>query len=398
MTQPDDATRSPEQVDALTSAVERLTEQIAVLTQAMDDLRTDVQWLIQNREQLEPALQKTIDEISDDVQVLVRRAFQPQADHPRILSERVANDPGVPNLSAIAVPEPTLPSPLQEATPATVGAEPIAESTSRETQPDPPSTPQSEPISERNADRPSGAALISPPAQQRKNRPLHERMYFQRHMTDIVRAIGYEVLLRDEALARVRPMIDQYGRAAIESAAEELLEVEENGATTTVRLRDHARQLARQILGRPPEAGAAQTQKPGAPKSQPIVVPKVDVSQLKAIKTSRQKAVAEFQKHMESRGLVFEKIDDKSRCKYTNRHLAALDFIVREEGAPPELITIRKTVTETQRHDLAEWKAIIGNEATVSMIWQYVDDAGRQSWETVELDFNAASATTERQR
>jgi len=30
------------------------------------------------------------------------------------------------------------------------------------------------------------------------------------------------------------------------------------------------------------------------------------------------------------------------------------------------------------------------------MIWQYVDDAGRQSWETVELDFNAASATTER--
>jgi len=161
----------------------------------------------------------------------------------------------------------------------------------------------------------------------------------------------------------VRPIIDQYGRAAIESAAEELLEVEENGANVTVRLRDHARQLARQILGRPPETGAVQTQEPRASKSQPIVVPKVDVSQLKAIKTSRQKAVADFQKHLESRGLAFEKIDDKTRRKYTDKHLAALDFIVREEDAPPELITIRKTVTETQRHELAEWKATMGNGA-----------------------------------
>ena len=78
---------------------------------------------------------------------------------------------------------------------------------------------------------------------------------------------------------------------------------------------------------------------------------------------------------------TFEQIDNVTRTKYTDKHIGALDFIIREAGEPPELIAIRRKVTTTQLHDLKQWQAIIGKEALVSIVWLYVDGAGHTSWE-----------------
>lgn len=246
------------------------------------------------------------------------------------------------------------------------------------------------------ASPPSSKAWPPPPSEHyRSTTPLYLRIYAQRHMTDIVRAVGHQSLSQDDFQQRMQSLVERYGPATIDPAVEELLESESQDGMTVFRLRGDVRQHARGLLGPPPElaphsvAGEAATN--AAPtgsqtaKTHPFIVPKMDLSTLKPVKLPRNKVLPEFEEHLKSRGIAFERIDEHTRRKYTDKYLGALDFIIREEGEPPELVTVRKSVTATQAHDLAQWKAIIGNQAFVSMIWPYVDDAGRQSWETTEL-------------
>jgi hypothetical protein len=79
--------------------------------------------------------------------------------------------------------------------------------------------------------------------------PLYIRIYFRKHMTDVVRAFGYDELPKAEARSRVQPLIDTYGEADIRAACEEIVEANADG--TAWRLTEQARKLAIGILGRP---------------------------------------------------------------------------------------------------------------------------------------------------
>ena len=72
-------------------------------------------------------------------------------------------------------------------------------------------------------------------------------------LTDIVRAVGYDVLSEDEIRARLQPIIDQQGKEAVEAAIEELLDIT-TGSEGTVQLKLHVRKIARQLLGPPPDS------------------------------------------------------------------------------------------------------------------------------------------------
>jgi hypothetical protein len=87
--------------------------------------------------------------------------------------------------------------------------------------------------------------------------PLWHRMYFQKSMTDVVRLMEYDELPVEEARARLMPLIETYGKAAIEEAARELVIVDDTKTPAVARLSDEARALAIQILGRPPQPGGA---------------------------------------------------------------------------------------------------------------------------------------------
>ncbi len=86
-------------------------------------------------------------------------------------------------------------------------------------------------------------------------------MYFRQHMTDVVRAFGYEEVSREEARRRVEPLIERYGRPDIEAACAEIVEATPAGLW---RLTEHARQLAAGMLGRPksPVPAAPPTESP----------------------------------------------------------------------------------------------------------------------------------------
>lgn len=84
--------------------------------------------------------------------------------------------------------------------------------------------------------------------------PLWQRMYFQPHMTEIVRRMGYAELPVDEAANRLRPLFETFGRPSIEEGAAELITIDDTQSPAIARLSDEARKLAVQILGRPPES------------------------------------------------------------------------------------------------------------------------------------------------
>ncbi len=99
----------------------------------------------------------------------------------------------------------------------------------------------------------------------RKQKPLYLRLYLHRHLEEIVRAIGYDVISREEGQRRLSPLIDRYGRATIEPAAEELLAPDVGTAEATLQLRPEVRSLAWQLLGPPP---AKEYDAPTAPENQ----------------------------------------------------------------------------------------------------------------------------------
>jgi hypothetical protein len=102
--------------------------------------------------------------------------------------------------------------------------------------------------------------------------PLWQRMYFQRHMTDVVRAFGYRSVPLEETRDLLKPLLDTYGRTLVQSATDEIIVIEGPHETPVARLTDEARKLAIQILGRPPEQRALQTKplQPQAPVPAPV--------------------------------------------------------------------------------------------------------------------------------
>jgi hypothetical protein len=103
--------------------------------------------------------------------------------------------------------------------------------------------------------------------------PLWQKMYFQRHMTAIVRLMGYDELPLDDARERLRPLLAEYGKERIEEAAADLITIDSTREPALARLSDEARKLAVQILGRPRECSDENPSEPAAVTSPSEPVP-----------------------------------------------------------------------------------------------------------------------------
>ena len=89
-----------------------------------------------------------------------------------------------------------------------------------------------------------------------KRQPLCVRLYFEPHLTELVRLIGYNSLPVAEAKERMGPLVTQYGKEKINAAIKELFEIDSAQEPPLARLRAAVRKAAWQLLG--PEE-AAQT-------------------------------------------------------------------------------------------------------------------------------------------
>jgi hypothetical protein len=95
-------------------------------------------------------------------------------------------------------------------------------------------------------------------ARPRNQEPLYLRMYFQDHLIELVRLFGYGEIPLTEAREKLKPLVDKYGQKKMETAAEEIIFIDSTKSPEVARLTDHARKLARQLLGPPPEMGSRQ--------------------------------------------------------------------------------------------------------------------------------------------
>jgi hypothetical protein len=95
-----------------------------------------------------------------------------------------------------------------------------------------------------------------------KRQPLYMRVFHDRHMTALVRAVGYSGFPALEGPERLKPLIEQYGEALVRAAAEEILEIDNTKEPPIARLTAQARKIAAGLLGRPPEAPALDVQVP----------------------------------------------------------------------------------------------------------------------------------------
>lgn len=86
-----------------------------------------------------------------------------------------------------------------------------------------------------------------------KRIPLSVRIYFEPHLTELVRLIGYDTYRLDEARGRLAPLVDKYGREKINRAAKEVLAMD----AATARLNPVVRRAAWQLLGPPPAEAPA---------------------------------------------------------------------------------------------------------------------------------------------
>jgi hypothetical protein len=82
--------------------------------------------------------------------------------------------------------------------------------------------------------------------------PLYIRLYFRRHMTELVQLIGYREVSLDEMRKQLVPLVEQYGQETITDATDEIVEIIE-----VARLKQEVRRVARQILGPPPNPAGA---------------------------------------------------------------------------------------------------------------------------------------------
>jgi hypothetical protein len=88
-----------------------------------------------------------------------------------------------------------------------------------------------------------------------KRQPLCVRLYFEPHLTELVRLIGYQALPVPEAKERMTPLVEKYGKEKINAAIKVLFEIDGSHQPPRARLNAAARKAAWQMLG--PEGAQA---------------------------------------------------------------------------------------------------------------------------------------------
>jgi hypothetical protein len=71
-------------------------------------------------------------------------------------------------------------------------------------------------------------------------------------------------------------------------------------------------------------------------------------------------------------------VDAEKRRQFTREHLGALDYILRGETTT-RFVTVRKNLTDTQRHDMLRWREILVPDATAYVVWP-MSTSGDSEW------------------
>lgn len=103
-------------------------------------------------------------------------------------------------------------------------------------------------------------------------KPLWQRLYYEGCFTEVARLVGYAGFPTAELEGRTGPLVERFGKAAVEDALRCLTTHSPYREQPVVRLREDVRKLCWQILGPPPEHPLHDYVK-GVPEAQKVEEP-----------------------------------------------------------------------------------------------------------------------------
>ncbi|MCI0740057.1 MAG: hypothetical protein L0Y72_13510 [Gemmataceae bacterium] len=205
---------------------------------------------------------------------------------------------------------------------------------------------------------------------------MYLRLYFQAHLTEIVRLIGYADVPVDEARRRLEPLVARFGKEKMVAAFQEIVEVDTDRQPNVARLNAEARRLSFQILGPPPPSIPSGR----APSAMTRTTGETD---LKPIKMPRHYVMGKYEEHLATNKLQFTKHAELAKRTPGLEMLPALDYLV-VRGKMRLLVAIRPALRANQGAQLIAYSdALLANHLPLS-VWP-VDSPTGWVWREQEL-------------
>ena len=200
------------------------------------------------------------------------------------------------------------------------------------------------------------------------------RMYFDRCLTDITRTIGYHDVPADEALERMTPLIERYGKEKVIAATTELLDVDSTAKPVVARLKADVRRFAFQMLGPPPDSN---TPSPSPDKKPPVEPSAVTAhsedakpdAESRPLKQPRTYVLKLFEEWLKVTSLVYVGTGEMKRSNPAVKpFIGSVDFIVLR-GDAKMFVTVRPQLQATNIDALRALQKLFGPEYTAVRFW-----------------------------
>lgn len=209
--------------------------------------------------------------------------------------------------------------------------------------------------------------------------PLYLRLYFQSHLTEIVRLIGYADVPVDEARERLEALVTRFGNEKIVAACQEILEVDTGKEPNVARLKAEVRRLAFQILGPPPKSvravGGSSATAPTISNEQSGLSPTT-----KPINMPRHYVMGQYEEHLAATKLQFTKHAELVKRTPCLELLPALDYVVVRRKMRL-LVAVRPALRGSQAAQMIAYgDALLANHSPVR-VWPVEGPSG---WEWQE--------------
>lgn len=208
--------------------------------------------------------------------------------------------------------------------------------------------------------------------------PLYLRLYFQTHLTEIVRAMGYGDTPAAQARERLTRLMERFDREKVLDAATELLEFDDEAEPPVARLKAEVAKLSFQLLGPPPKPKAQR-----AAALAPNAAGTRAKQMARPVNMPRYHVMKKYEEH-----LIAEKLQCSTHAELRKsmpflEMLPVLDYLVTRKQSHL-LVTVRPNLRGNQAAQMIAYSdALLANHAAVR-IWP-AEGAGGWVWQEHEL-------------
>jgi len=209
------------------------------------------------------------------------------------------------------------------------------------------------------------------------------RIYFHRHYTDLVRMIGHDGLSEADAREKLQPLIAQYGEAKMRAACAEIVVMDGTRNLAIARLTEHAKTIARALLGPPtrvvPPATVADATPPAlvqnAEQTDSQHPPAVDAVGA-PVRMARSLVIPRFLDFLRETGKMFTLAEDAKRASNSDEAAPVVLDVILSDPKGNWLIAVRRSLRSRERKALCDLIKEYGVDFRAARVWPVTGDKG----------------------